>query len=100
MTSVEQRVSVWKLKTFQAKRAPTINDGITISISAQIGVRVRGSTSATFSGSSRSKAAAKMTRVELKNTVPDQPNHHALIARITMNCITWFGVMKTASNAG
>jgi hypothetical protein len=50
-----------------------------------MGVRVRGSTAATFSGSRRSKAAAKMTRVELRNTVPDHPNHHKLMARMTMN---------------
>ncbi len=50
-----------------------------------MGVRVRGSILDTHSGSMRSKAAAKMTRVELKKTVPDQPNHQKLTARTTRN---------------
>jgi hypothetical protein len=100
MTSVEHRVSVWKSKTFQAKSAETISEGMTISSKAQMGVRVRGSTSATFSGNNRSKAAAKMTRVELRKTVPDQPNHQALMARMTMNWMIRLGVMNTASRAG
>ncbi len=41
-----------------------------------------------------------MTRVELRNTVPDQPNHHALIASTTMNWSTRLFIMKPASIAG
>ena len=71
-----------------------------MSMSATKGVPVRGSTSATFSGSRRSNAAAKMTRVELRNTVPDQPNHHALMARTTINCTRRLETRKDARSAG
>ena len=55
--------------------------GITINSSALIGVLVRGSILETHSGNMRSKAAAKITRVELRKTVPDQPNHHKLTSQ-------------------
>src|SRR5512139_2725415 len=100
MTSVEQSVSDWKLAMFQANNAAMMSDGTTISSKAMIGVRVRGSTSATFSGSNRSKAAAKMTRVELRNTVPAHPNHQALMASTTINWMMRLGVRKVASSAG
>ena len=48
----------------------------------------------------RSKAAAKITRVELRNTVPDQPNHHKLISRMTRNMNTRLGTMSAAKKPG
>src|SRR3712207_3022714 len=100
ITSVEASVRLWKLNTFHAKSAETSSAGTTIRASAQIGVRVRGSTVATTSGSRRSKAAAKITRVEEKNIVPAQPKNHMLIANSTTTCRIGFVVMKTASRAG
>src|SRR5690242_5280535 len=85
ITSVEASVRLAKLKIFQTYSAETISPGTTISASAQIGVRVRGSMLAIRSGSSRSKAAAKITRVEDRNTVPAQPKNHMLIASRTTN---------------
>jgi hypothetical protein len=52
------------------------------------------------SGSRRSKAAAKITRVELRNTVPDQPNHHRLNSRTTMNWSAGLVVRKAANSPG
>jgi hypothetical protein len=73
---------------------------MTMSISAQMGVRVRGWTEATASGSTRSKAAAKMTRVEERKTVPAQPKNHMLIARMTISCRMRLLVMNIVSSAG
>src|SRR3954463_4400735 len=50
-------------------------DGTSISSSAMSGTPLR-STFATPSGSTRSNAAAKTTRVEDRNTVPTQPKNH------------------------
>ncbi len=65
-----------------------------------MGVRVRGSTSAIFSGSSRSNAAAKITRVDERKTVAAQPKNHMLIASRTANCRIGTSVRNIASSAG
>ena len=77
-----------------------ITEGITINNSALIGDLVRGSILDTHSGSMRSMEAAKITRVELRKSVPDQPNHHRLMSRTTMNWITRLFTMKAANSAG
>ena len=77
-----------------------ITDGMTISSSALIGARVRESILDTHSGSIRSRAAAKITRVEERKTVPDQPNHHRLIRKMTRNCTSGLRIMKAANSAG
>src|SRR5262245_5065040 len=100
ITSVEASVRLAKLKMFHTYSAETISPGTTMSASAQSGVRVRGSTCAAASGSSRSNAAAKITRVEERNTVPAQPKNHMLIARITTNCRIGLEVRNIASIAG
>src|SRR3972149_10085359 len=69
-------------------------------ISAQIGGGVRGPPAAARSGRMRSNAAAKMTRVEERNTVPAQPKNHMLIASITTNWRRRLEVVKTARRAG
>jgi len=53
-------------------------------------------TSAARSGSTRSKAAAKMTRVEDRKSVPTQPKNHRLITRIRM---TWKALLCTSQPA-
>src|SRR5919202_4916241 len=55
--------------------------------SATIGTPLR-LTLATDSGSTRSKAAAKMTRVDDRNTVPTQPKNHSDRIAMRMNCST------------
>ncbi len=77
-----------------------MSDGMVISSRALMGEPKRGWTSATHSGSSRSKAAAKMTRVEERNTVPDQPKNHRLISNRTMNWMMGLLVRKAANRAG
>src|SRR5690242_6032239 len=100
ITSVEASVRLAKLKIFQTYRIETISPGTTMSASAQIGVRVRGSIWAAASGSRRSNAAAKITRVEERNTVPAQPKNHMLIASNTTNCRIGLVVRNIASIAG
>ena len=77
-----------------------IAEGITISSKALMGVLVRGSILETHSGSMRSMAAAKMTRVELRKSVPDQPNHHRLIRSTMMNMSAGLLTRKAAKRAG
>ena len=81
-------------------RYETIRPGTTISVIAQIGARVRGSSEATRSGRIRSNAAAKITRVEDRNTVPAQPKNQKLIANKTMNCRIGLEVKNMANMAG
>src|SRR3990170_2906234 len=100
MTNVEQSVRVWKLAMLNANRYATKTDGMIINKSALTGVPVRSSNFATDSGSRRSNAAAKMTRVEERKTVAHQPNHHKLISAITRNCTNLFVVRNAASIAG
>ena len=88
MTTVASSTSVRMLKYLKAYRNEIIAAGMTINSRAFKGVRVRGSIFDTHSGSMRSMEAAKMTRVELRNSVPDQPNHHKLISRTMMNWIS------------
>src|SRR5512145_1942351 len=100
MTSVEHKVNEAKFAILNEKRYATRMEGTTINNKALTGVPVRSSTSATFSGSKRSKAAAKITRVEERNTVPHQPNHHRLINPTTRNWINLLDVRNAANNAG
>src|SRR3989304_7618049 len=100
MTSVEARVRLAKLATLYTYRADTIRPGTIMRANAQMGVRVRGSIVATASGKSRSNAAAKITRVEERNTVPAQPKNHMLIASRTTNCRNGFVVTNIPSMAG
>ena len=60
------------------------------------GTRRFSETCAAASGSTRSKAAAKMTRVEDRNSVPTQPKNHRLSIRIRM---TWNAALCTSQPA-
>src|SRR5215207_8110567 len=64
--------------TLYAYMAETMIAGTTMSNMAFTGVPFLFN-SAAFSGSKRSNAAAKITRVEERNKVPAHPNHHVLI---------------------
>src|SRR5262245_31297234 len=57
-------------------------------------------TLATFSGSTRSNAAAKITRVEDRNTVPTQPKNHSESTATRMNCSTGLPKNDAASRPG
>ena len=52
-------------------------EGSSISASAPMGTCVRSSTLAAHSGRIRSKAAAKIMRVELRKTLPAHPKNHS-----------------------
>ena len=54
--------------------------------SAATGTCVRSSTLAAHSGRIRSNAAAKITRVELRNTLPAQPKNHSERSRSSTTC--------------
>src|ERR687891_2252374 len=76
MTSVASRMNVAKSDVYTYSQLTTI-DGTSINSSAQYGTCRRSDTSATFSGRMRSNAAAKITRVDDRNSVPAQPRNQA-----------------------
>src|SRR4030066_2038769 len=100
ITTVASRARVWKLKILKAYRYEMIAAGMTMSSNALRGVFVRGSILETHSGSIRSMAAAKMTRVELRKSVPDQPTHHRLIRSTMMNISNGLLTINAANRAG
>src|SRR5690349_22606531 len=70
-----------------------------MSASATIGTPWR-LTLATPSGSTRSNAAAKITRVEDRNTVPTQPKNHRESTATSRNCSTGEPRNEAASRPG
>ncbi len=76
ITSVASRMYVANLLVY-AYKAPTATEGTSINTSAHTGTCRFSETSATFSGSTRSNAAAKITRVDERNSVPAQPRNQA-----------------------
>ena len=64
------------------------------------GTRRFSDTCAAAFGSTRSKAAAKMTRVEDRNSVPTQPKNHRLMIRMRMNWNTALCTTQLASITG
>src|SRR5690349_14656644 len=97
MTSVASSVYVANFVLYAYSAARPI-DGTSISASATIGTPLR-LTLATDSGSTRSNAAAKITRVEDRNTVPTQPKNHSDSTATSTNCRT-FGRNAAASRPG
>ena len=79
-----------------AYSAPRPTAGSSISTSEATGTRRFSDTCAAASGSTRSKAAAKMTRVEDRNSVPTQPKNHRLISSSKM---TWNAALFTTQPA-
>jgi hypothetical protein len=57
-------------------------------------------TAAAHSGSTRSKALAKMTRVLDRKTVPHHPQNHRLSESTSQSCRMGFVVRKAASKPG
>src|SRR4030066_804737 len=100
ITTVASSAKVWKLSILKAYRYEMIAEGMTISNNAFKGVFVRGSILDTHSGSMRSIAAAKITRVELRKSVPDHPNHHRLIRSTMMNMSNGLLTINAANRAG
>ena len=83
-----------------AYSAPRPTAGSSISSSEANGTRRFSDTCAAASGSTRSKAAAEMTRVEDRNSVPTQPKNHRLMIRIRMNWNTALCTTQLASITG
>src|SRR5580700_12058692 len=95
MTKVASRVYDANVE-LNAYSAPNPTAGSSISTSEATGTRRFSETCAAASGSTRSNAAAKMTRVEDRNSVPTQPKNHRLSTRIR---ITWNAVLFTSQLA-
>src|SRR6202140_5962434 len=75
-------------------------DGTIIRISAPYGTRRLAEMLAAHDGSTRSKAAAKMTRVEERNTVPAQPKNHRPMTMISRAWNRWLLTRKPANMTG
>src|SRR3972149_11151988 len=100
MTSVASSTMVCMLTMLNAYMIEMITEGMAISSKALTGVLVRVSIFDTHSGNIRSRAAAKITRVEDRNTVPDQPNHQKLTRSTTMNWSKRLVVRNVANCTG
>src|SRR5580700_10305248 len=95
MTSVASSVYDANVELYEYS-APNPTAGSSISTSEATGTRRFSETCAAASGSTRSNAAAKMTRVEDRNSVPTQPKNHRLNSRIRM---TWNAELCTSQAA-
>src|SRR6266508_863067 len=90
MTRVASRMYVAKLLVY-AYRAPTPIEGTSISTRAHTGTCRRSDTSATRSGRIRSNAAAKITRVDDRKSVPAHPRNQApnISTMIACTIVLW-----------
>ncbi len=71
-----------------------------MSTSDQTGTRRFSDTCAAPSGRIRSNAAAKITRVDDRNSVPTQAKNHRLISRIRITGTTLLCTSQLASSTG
>ena len=71
-----------------------------MSTSDQTGTRRFSDTWAAPSGRIRSKAAAKITRVDDRNSVPTQAKNHRLISRIRITWNAWLFTSQPTSSVG
>src|ERR1700733_10782864 len=99
MTSVASSVKVGTVELY-AYSAASPTAGSSISTSDHTGTRRFSDTCAAPSGRIRSKAAAKMTRVDDRNRVPTQAKNHRLISRIKMTWNTSLLTSQLAISAG
>src|SRR5712691_9764964 len=76
ITSVASRIQVFTADVYAKKKLTTVA-GTSISTRLHAGTCRLSVTSATFSGRIRSNAAAKITRVDDRKSVPDQPRYQA-----------------------
>src|ERR1700733_13921938 len=101
MTSVASSVYDANVELY-AYSAPNPTAGSSISTSEATGTRRFSETCAAASGSTRSKAAAKMTRVEDRNSVPTQPKNHRLISssKMTWTALLWISQEAISTGYG
>src|SRR5215471_15349073 len=99
MTSVASSVYDANVVLYEYS-APRPTAGSSMSTSDHTGTRRFSDTAAAPSGRIRSNAAAKMTRVDDRNSVPTQPKNHRLISRIKMTWKAWLLTSQPASSAG
>src|SRR5947207_1965664 len=100
MTAVASRYAAWNPKTFHAKKALTTSDGTTIRRSAPYGTRRPDEMLAAHEGSTRSKAAAKMTRVDERKRVPAQPKNQRPMTRMRIAWKMWLLTSHPANITG
>src|SRR5215469_11356388 len=98
-TAVASRKTLVKLGLY-AYRALTTIEGTIISTSEPYGTRRLAEMLAAHEGSTRSKAAAKMTRVEERNRVPAQPKNHKPMTMISAAWNRWLLTRNPASITG
>src|SRR5487761_29605 len=99
MTSVASSVYVWNDELYEYSAAsPTA--GSSISTSDHTGTRRFSDTWAAPSGRIRSNAAAKITRVDDRNSVPTHAKNHRLIRRIRITSKAWLFTSQPTSIGG
>src|ERR1700730_2713726 len=76
------------------------SDGTIIRISAPYGTRRLAEMLAAQDGSTRSNAAANMTRVEDRNSVPAQPKNHRPMTMINRAWKRWLSTRNPANITG
>ena len=94
-TAVASRNTLWKSGLY-AHMALTTIDGAIMSASEPYGTRRLEEMFAAHEGSTRSKAAAKITRVEDRNRVPAHPKNHR---PMTMMSRAWNSLLSTSQPA-
>src|SRR5581483_2712921 len=80
--------------------ALTTIDGTIIRISDPYGTRRLAEMLAAHAGSTRSNAAAKMTRVEDRNSVPAHPKNHSAMTMMSTAGKKWLGTSQPANITG
>src|SRR6266849_1671102 len=100
ITAVASRYAAAKPNTFHANNALTMIDGITMSRRDPYGTRRLAEMLAAHDGSTRSNAAAKMTRVDERNRVPAQPKNHRPRTMISRAWKRWLLTRNPANITG
>src|SRR5580765_5070102 len=98
-TAVASRNTLWKFGLY-AHTALTTSDGMIISASEPYGARRLAEMLAAHDGSTRSNAAAKITRVEERKRVPAQPKNHRPMTMISSAWKKWLSTSQPANMTG
>src|SRR5262245_35992646 len=98
-TAVASRNTAWKSGLY-AQTALTTNEGTIIRTRAPYGTRRPDEMLAAHDGRTRSNAAAKMTRVEDRKSVPAQPKNHSPMTMISRAWNRWLSTSQPANITG
>ena len=100
ITAVASRKTACSLVPPNAHSALTTSDGRIIKASDPYGTRRLDEMLAAHAGSTRSNAAAKITRVEDRNSVPAQPKNHRPMTRMISAWRRWLFTSQPAYMTG